>query len=115
MRFSDPVAERVAKAQLEAAQHTSRLRKLVPDLVATLQQHGAKRVWLFGSLATEKAPAMRTDIDLCVLGLPEPRYLCALADLLDIAPVDLVRWETASPSLRERIRADGIEVTHGTS
>lgn len=111
MRVTDPIAERIAKAQLASAQHASRLRGLVPDLVRVLRRHGAERVWLFGSLATGKPPVMRTDIDLCVLGLPEHRYLSALADLLDVAPVDLVRWETASASLRDRIRTDGVEVT----
>lgn len=111
MRAIDPIAERIAKAQLKSAQHAARLRALLPDLVRILRRHGAERVWLFGSLATNKPPALKTDVDLCVLGLPEPQYFSALADLLDLAPVDVVRWEAASPSLRDRIAADGIEVT----
>lgn len=111
----DPIAERVAEAQRKSAQHASRLRMAIPDLVRTLERHGAERVWLFGSLATNKAPTTRTDVDLCVLGLPEQHYFSSLADLLDLAPVNLVRWETASPSLRNRILADGIEITHDAS
>lgn len=115
MHARDPIAERIADAQAQAAQHAQHLRKLVPELVRVLRRYGAEHVWLFGSLATHKPPAMRTDVDLCVLGLPEQNYFSALADLRDIASVDLVRWETASRSLQDRIRSDGIEVTRDAS
>lgn len=64
---------------------------------------------LFGSLAEGRAgPA--SDVDLAVEGIRPDRYFACLADLMALfgAPVDLVRLEEASPSLRDRVDAMGI-------
>ena len=81
-------------------------RALARCLVA---EHGASRVWLFGSLAWGD-PDDASDIDLAVQGLSEERYFRALGAVLARAPVrvDLVRMEEAQPSLRDRVLDAGI-------
>jgi len=100
--------ERAAGTRQASASHAA-----LPGLVALLVgRHGARRVWLFGSLAWGQA-GVGSDIDLGVEGLPSDRYFRALGDLLAVAPcrVDLVRIEDAPESLATRIRAEG-EVLH---
>ncbi|MGM0576102.1 MAG: nucleotidyltransferase domain-containing protein [Myxococcota bacterium] len=70
---------------------------------------GARRVVLFGSLATGDWGGI--DIDLAVEGLPAEVYFDLLGRLLwDASPeftVDLVRAEDAPALLLERIREEG--------
>jgi uncharacterized protein len=76
-----------------------------------LMAFGARRVWLFGSLATGHAKP-DSDVDLAAEGLPADIYFKALADLMGLfqAPVDLVRWEDAPESLRNRVLTEGREL-----
>ncbi len=71
---------------------------------------GVRRVVLFGSLARDEASAA-SDVDVWVEGLAEADWLQAVAKartLIAHAEVDLVRDESASPSLRARVAAEGI-------
>lgn len=108
----DPLIDRIASMQREARARAERLRAMIPELAAALRARGARRVRLFGSLATGAEPHARTDVDLCVEGLDDSSLADATIDLEAIAKgrVDLVRWESASPRLRRRIESDGIEV-----
>lgn len=76
-----------------------------------LQQFpGTRRVWLFGSLAKGRKPDARSDIDFAVEGLSSMDQLRAWSELdatLRLPP-DLVRWETANPTLRSEIERWGI-------
>ena len=76
-----------------------------------LERHGARRVWLFGSLVSGQ-PTIYSDVDLAVDGLSATAYFPALAELMALfqCPVDLVRLEDASESLRERVLAEGREL-----
>lgn len=76
-----------------------------------MDSHGARRVWLFGSLVAG-SPTAHSDVDLAVEGLSSNAYFGALADLMELfhGRVDLVRWEEAPESLRARILAEGIEL-----
>jgi predicted nucleotidyltransferase len=76
-----------------------------------VDRHGADRVWLFGSLVAGE-PTEHSDVDLAVEGLASSAYLRALADLMALfhGPVDLVRIEEASESLRERVLSEGHEL-----
>jgi predicted nucleotidyltransferase len=101
--------ERRAAARREAAgSRAARLLERAPDAARRLRSFGATRVALFGSLAGP-APRVDSDVDLAVWGLDGAHYFEALADLMALfrAPVDLVRVEEASPSLRDRIEAEG--------
>jgi predicted nucleotidyltransferase len=76
-----------------------------------IEQYGGRRVWLFGSLVAGD-PSLESDVDLAVEGLPSAAYFSALAELMTLfhGPVDLVRLEEASVSLRERILSEGREL-----
>jgi predicted nucleotidyltransferase len=70
--------------------------------------HGARKVALFGSLASGE-PREHSDVDLAVEGLRPAAYFPALADVTAAlgCTVDLVRTEGAPDSLLERIAAEG--------
>ncbi len=103
---------RLRERQGRGDQRAHRLRALLPRARGVLVEvHGASTVRLFGSLAGGGFREM-SDVDLAVEGLDESRYFAALADLMALfdGPVDLVRMETASDSLRDRIAVEGQAV-----
>lgn len=75
-----------------------------------LQEQGAKKVWLFGSLAKGRRPTVHSDFDFAVEGLPEDRLFGSVGHLLQVLPrpVDIVEFENCSPLLREQILEHGI-------
>ena len=104
--FADQRARaRDARVQiLRASAHQA-----LPDLVGLLVSRGARRVWLFGSLAWG-GPHEDSDIDPAVEGMPEDDLWRAQGEALTAAPcgVDLVRTEDVPLTLASRIRASGI-------
>ena len=76
-----------------------------------MQDFGARKVYLFGSLVDESLVHDRSDIDLAVEGLDVKLYWEALSALWALLPegaeLDLVPLESAWPSLAERVRAEG--------
>jgi len=70
-----------------------------------------KRVYLFGSLVREIFIHSRSDIDLAVEGLASHLYFKALSALWDKLPpgveLDLVPFEDAFDSLKEKIKTQG--------
>jgi predicted nucleotidyltransferase len=76
------------------------------------QEFGAQQVWLFGSLLDVQRVRAESDIDLAIAGLPDDRYLAAVARLLDLSDfsVDLVQLEHASPRIRQMIEQKGVEL-----
>jgi predicted nucleotidyltransferase len=108
--LAQTLRERSAEQQARADRRAQRLRAHLPRAARLLtERYQAKRVVLFGSLAVGTY-SERSDVDLAVEGLPSSTYFSALADLMGIfgGPVDLVRLEEAVPSLRDRIRAEGL-------
>ena len=84
------------------------LDRLVAQLAA---DPAVERIWLFGSRARGDQ-ASRSDIDLAVEApratTSEWLALCDIAANADtLLPVDFVRLDEASPSLRERVLAEG--------
>lgn len=75
-----------------------------------LYARGARRVWLFGSIAKGRRLGMHSDFDFATEGLPQETYLNCLGTLLQLLPlpVDLVEIESASEMFRERIFAEGV-------
>lgn len=87
------------------------LREAVPRLARELRRRGARRITLFGSLATGAQPHAETDIDLCVEGLGQAEAERAELDLTSAqTPLHLVRWETAPPELRAIIERYGVAI-----
>ena len=93
----------------KARKRGAALRALLPEAAACLRRYGASEVFLFGSLAHHKETS-DSDVDLAVDQLKVGTYFDALADVTHIlgAPVDLVHIPKASPSLRERIKLEGL-------
>lgn len=80
-------------------------------LAATfLKEQGAKRVWLFGSLAKGRQPTVHSDFDFAVEGLPGERLFGSVGHLLQILPrpVDVVELEGCPTLLRQQILDHGI-------
>ncbi|MEW6274719.1 MAG: nucleotidyltransferase domain-containing protein [Bacillota bacterium] len=78
-------------------------------------RYGAKKVYLFGSLATGEFDR-DSDIDLAMVGLPEEQYIKAYGLAEGLArpfPVDLVFLESAVDSLRERVNKEGVVLYDG--
>jgi uncharacterized protein len=75
-----------------------------------LRDQGAKKVWLFGSLAKGRQPTVHSDFDFAVEGLPPDRYFGSVGHLLQILPrpVDIVELEDCAPLLRDQILEHGI-------
>ena len=75
-----------------------------------LRKQGAKRVWLFGSLAKGRRPTVHSDFDFAVEGLPGDRLFGSVGHLLQVLPrpVDIVELESCSPLLRKQILDYGI-------
>lgn len=75
-----------------------------------LKEQGAKRVWLFGSLAKGRQPTVHSDFDFAVEGLPGDRLFGSVGHLLQILPrpVDVVEFESCPTLLREQILEHGI-------
>ncbi len=109
----DLLAERYAQRARSAAARAERLRAAVPALASCLVARGARRVVLFGSLASGAEPHAGTDVDLCVEGLGWRALASIALDLETMAggPVDLVCWEDASLDLRRVIETTGLDVT----
>ena len=87
-------------------------KALAKQAAAHLYAHGAKHVWVFGSIARGRRQDERSDIDLAVEGLPPNDYLRRLGELMSLTglPVDLVELETASPQLRKQIEMFGVQM-----
>jgi predicted nucleotidyltransferase len=97
-------ARQVWAQHLRGVAHTC-ARRLVEDF-------GASKVYLFGSLLEEDLVHDRSDIDLAVEGLEGKLYFQALRGVWALLPagveLDLVMLERAWPGLAERVRKEGV-------
>ena len=77
---------------------------------ALVEEHGAERVYLIGSLARGSGFHLRSDIDLVVAGIAPERYFAVLADIAERAgrEVDLILFESATPALIECVANEGV-------
>src|SRR5688572_11436530 len=89
-------------------------RRYIRSAATFLREQGAKKVWLFGSLAKGRHPTVHSDFDFAVEGLPGDRFFGSLGHLLQVLPrpVDLVDFETCAPLLRAQILEHGIVLDH---
>ena len=77
---------------------------------ALVEEYGAERVYLIGSLARGRGFHSRSDIDLVVAGIAPERYFAVLADIAERASreVDLILLESATPALLECVANEGV-------
>jgi predicted nucleotidyltransferase len=109
-RYATTFRARAAARRLAATRRAVDLRDGACRAARRLgEELGARRVWLFGSLAWG-TPHEASDVDLLVEGLPADAWSSALrlAELELQAPVDVVRVEDAAPGLVDRVRAHGV-------
>jgi predicted nucleotidyltransferase len=95
----------VARRDSHLAIHKERLSQQAAILTDVLSAMGAKRIWVFGSLARGRVRC-ESDLDMAVQGLPYAQdQLLGIAEkvLQGELALDLVPWEKASPELRDRI------------
>ena len=105
------IREETRSREAAAEARASLLRGKLGAAADLLRAAGARRLWLFGSLASG-VPRPESDIDLAVSGMPSAGYFETLARLMALfgTRVDLVRIETAPDSLREHVLANGREL-----
>jgi len=104
--------KRLAQEESERQMRAKQLRELAQACARRLvQDFGARKAYLFGSLLREDVVHARSDIDLAVEGLEGARYFAALSAVWKLLPpgveLDLVLLEEARPGLAERVRAEG--------
>ena len=77
---------------------------------ALVEEYGAERVYLIGSLARGSSFHPRSDIDLVVAGIAPEHYFAVLADIAERAgrEVDLILLESATPALLEYVANEGV-------
>ncbi|GAB4411156.1 MAG: hypothetical protein Fur0044_05090 [Anaerolineae bacterium] len=76
-----------------------------------IEQFGASRVAMFGSILSLERFHQHSDVDLVVWGLDERVYYRAVARLLSLdvtIPVDLIEAELASPTLLALIEREAV-------
>jgi predicted nucleotidyltransferase len=107
----DRLTERIAEMDRAAQARAERVRSRIALAVSLLHQKGARRIWLFGSMASGGHPHGDSDVDLVVEGLPALGLIRTLLEVEEVlgVKVDLIRLEEASDSLRARIAREGEE------
>jgi len=105
--------ERLARQETARQVRTQHLRGVADACARRLiQDFGASKVYLFGSLLEKDLVHDRSDIDLAVEGLEGTLYFKALRAVWDLLPagveLDLVLLERAWPGLAERVRKEGV-------
>ena len=105
--------ERLARQERARQIRAQNLRELAHACARRLvQDFGASKVYLFGSLLEEDLVHDRSDIDLAVEGLEGKLYFKALSAVWALLPagveLDLVLLERAWPGLAERVRREGM-------
>jgi len=98
--------------------HTEDRRKKAFEIAHAIaellrENFGAKKVVAFGSIVDPKRFSPWSDIDIAVYGIQADRFYKAIAVSIDVSHdfhVDIVDPEDCSPSLRQSIEKDGIEI-----
>jgi len=103
---------RRADEQLLQERHAALLDRAGRVASMLRERFGARKVILFGSVATGRLRS-HSDLDLAVLGLPEEQYLEAFREASELVrpyQLDLVPVEMASAALRNRLAQEGVEL-----
>ena len=99
---------------MEEKEKREKLLNRVQKVASMLKRRfGARRVWLFGSLAQTSWFTSDSDVDLAVEGLKIKEYWKAwklIEEIIKDRPVDFIEIETASESLKKAIERNGVEL-----
>jgi predicted nucleotidyltransferase len=103
-----------ARKAEEKRKRDSAIEKAKVVAKALKERYDVKEVILFGSLIWRPDFFWKgTDIDLLVKGLKDERYFKALADISAISHpfnIDLIPFEKAWPSVKERALKEGLRL-----
>ena len=88
-------------------ERTLRARVALGAIAETLVRHGARRVILFGSLATGRF-GLDSDIDVAVEGVAEIFAAAAEAERVSGFTIDLLPLESAFDHVRRRVEREGV-------
>ncbi len=114
--YIEAARHRVTRPKMTLAEQNEReqLLNLIRQVAAELKtRFKAKRVFLFGSLASVDWFTPDSDVDLAVEGLIPADYWPAwrlAEEIINTRPVDFVEIETAKESLRQAILRYGMEL-----
>jgi predicted nucleotidyltransferase len=86
-------------------------RQIAEQLV---NEFGARRVILFGSVARQRALRPNSDIDLLVDGMPLDNFYRLVGDLRSSEgrAIDLIRLENVGESFRKIIELEGVVLAY---
>jgi len=99
-----PVVEKRRRLAWDLAKHAAKLLR---------DEFGAKKVFVFGSLAYEQGYSPWSDIDLAVLGIPAKHFYSAVAAVTSLSSsfkLDLVDLVDCRSSLKKAIEEEGCEI-----
>ena len=85
----DLLAERIAEMDRAAQARAERVRSRFVFVALLLKQKGARRIWLFGSMASGGHPHGDSDVDLVVEGLPASGLIRTLLEVEQVLGVDV--------------------------
>lgn len=108
-KYLEDWRRRFAEQEAEARALAAQARSVLPEAVAILKKHGAKRIILFGSLGREGRFHRGSDIDLAVAGIPPQKFFRVTADLMMALDwhIDLKPLEEVDAFFREMILKTG--------
>ncbi|MBC7250675.1 MAG: nucleotidyltransferase domain-containing protein [Anaerolineae bacterium] len=115
-RYLRAARQRSAPPELTPAERSARqalLHRVAHAASLLKSRFGARRVFLFGSLAHQAWFASDSDVDLAVEGLRGRDYWeawRAVEEIIGDREVDLIEIESASNSLRHAIERYGVEL-----
>lgn len=106
----DKIAGDLAAEEAAAAERRARVRKaLRAALVEVRSRSLCDRAWLFGSYAWG-SPGERSDVDIMAERCRDPEAVASIVARATGTDVHVVPIESAPPSLRDRVLAEGEPV-----
>lgn len=110
----EAIRRRRRKDGMEVAKRRRKAR-LVARKAATLlkDEYGAKKVYVFGSLARYRGFSLWSDVDIAVSGIRPERFFEAVGAVIGLSSefkIDLVDLESCPAAMQRSIKATGREV-----
>ena len=110
-RYLSGWRDRARRESEEADAAERRARAAVPEVAAILRHHGARAIWLIGSLPRGTFRP-QSDLDFLVEGLAEGEVARAAREAVDAVgiEVDVLRMESLDPAWRAYHQRHGERV-----
>lgn len=113
-RPMDAMRRRRREAGMEVARRRRKARLVARKAAKLLkEEYGAKKVYIFGSLARYRGFSLWSDVDIAVSGIRPERFFDAVGAVTGLSSefkIDLVDLASCPPAMRRSITATGREV-----